>query len=127
MLLHKIEKKGERKVCKQFLKSCIYKNSHPELFCECSVKKFVKFTRKHPCWSFFLNKIASLQSATALKKKLRYRCFPVDFYEHFFNTSYMWLRSISVELKAYPAEIYLLKVYNRNTREKGLKYVLSWQ
>ena len=50
----------------------------------CSVKKdvrrnFVKFTEKHLFQSLFLNKVAFLKSATLLKKRLRHRCFPVNF------------------------------------------------
>ena len=45
----------------------------------CSVKKgflknFAKFTRKHLCWSLFLNKVAGLSPATLLKKRLQQRC-----------------------------------------------------
>ena len=41
------------------------------------IRKFAKFTEKHLCQSFFscCNKAA----ATLLKKRLWYRCFPVDF------------------------------------------------
>ena len=50
----------------------------------CSVKKgvlrnFAKFTEKHLCESLFLNKVAGLRPATLLKKRLWYRCFPVNF------------------------------------------------
>ena len=50
----------------------------------CSVKKgvlrsFAKFTRKHLCQSLFFNEVADLRPATLLKKRLRHRCFPVNF------------------------------------------------
>ena len=50
----------------------------------CSVKKgvlenFAKFTGKHLCQSLFFNKVASLRPATFLKKRLWYKCFPVNF------------------------------------------------
>ena len=50
----------------------------------CSVKKgvlrnFAKFTEKHLCESLFLNKVAGVRLATLLKKRLWYRCFPMNF------------------------------------------------
>ena len=55
------------------------RSSHPR----CSVKKgvlrnFTKFTGKQLSLCFN-NKVAGLSSATLLKKKLWYRCFPVNF------------------------------------------------
>ena len=43
------------------------------------LKNFAKFIRKHPCWSLLFNKVAGLKPATLLKKRLRDRCFPVNF------------------------------------------------
>ena len=40
---------------------------------------FAKFTGKHLCQSLFFNKVAGLRPATLLKKRLRHRCFPVNF------------------------------------------------
>ena len=50
----------------------------------CSVRKgvlrnFAKFTGKHLCQSLFFNKVAGLRPTTLLKKRLRQRCFPVNF------------------------------------------------
>ena len=50
----------------------------------CSAKKgdlknFAIFTGKHLCRSFFFNKVAGLRPASLLKKRLRHRCFPVNF------------------------------------------------
>ena len=50
----------------------------------CSVRKvvlrnFAKLTGKHLCRSLFLNKDAGLRPATLFKKRLRHRCFPVNF------------------------------------------------
>ena len=50
----------------------------------CSVKKgvfrnFAKFTRKHLCWSLFLNKVSGLRPTTLLKERLWHICFPVNF------------------------------------------------
>ena len=50
----------------------------------CSVRKeglinFVKFTGKHLCQVLFYNKVAGLDPATLLKKRLWYRCFPMNF------------------------------------------------
>ena len=43
------------------------------------LKNFTRFTGKHLRWSLFFNKVAGLRPATLLKKRLWYRCFPVDF------------------------------------------------
>ena len=50
----------------------------------CSVRKgvirnFAKFTGKHLCQSPFFDKNAGFRLATLLKKRLWYRCFPVNF------------------------------------------------
>ena len=50
----------------------------------CSVKKdvlkyFGKFTGKHLCQSPFFNKAAGHRLPTLLKKRLKHRCFPVNF------------------------------------------------
>ena len=58
-------------------------------------KSLTKFTGKLLCWSLFFNKIAGLHSATLFKKRLRHRCFTVNFtkliehlfQEHFWTTT----------------------------------------
>ena len=65
---------------KVFVTASKLRNSHRR----CSVIKdvlrnFAKFTRKHLCQSLFFNKVADLRPATLLKKRLWYRCFPVNF------------------------------------------------
>ena len=58
----------------------INRGSCPEVFCKKgALRNFTKSTGKHLCQSLFLNKVASLRPATLLKKRLWYRCFPVDF------------------------------------------------
>ena len=55
-------------------------------------RNFAKFTGKHLYQSLFFNKVAILSPATLLKKKLRRRCFPVNFAE-FLRTpfsEYLW-------------------------------------
>ena len=60
------------------------------------VKNFAKFTGKHLCQSLFLdkvagliytslflNKVAGLRPATLSKKRLWYKCFPVNFAKFF--------------------------------------------
>ena len=49
------------------------------------LKNFAKRTRNHLCWSLLLNKVAGLWSAVLLKKRLRQRCFPVNFAKLFKN------------------------------------------
>ena len=49
------------------------RSSRPEVFCkECVFKNIAKFTGKRLCRSFFW-------PATLFKKRLRHRCFPVNF------------------------------------------------
>ena len=56
------------------LKVSSFRSSRPKVFCKKGVlRNFVKFTGKHLCQSHFFNKVA------LLKKRLRHRCFPVNF------------------------------------------------
>ena len=56
------------------------RNSRLEVFFKKgALKNFSKFTGKHLCRSLFFNKVAGLTPATLLKKRLRHRCFPVNF------------------------------------------------
>ena len=59
---------------------CIYKRSRQEVFCkEAVLKNFVKFTGKLLCRNLFFNNVACLQPATVSKKRLRHRCFTLNF------------------------------------------------
>ena len=52
----------------------------PEVFCKKGVlTNFVKFTGKDLWQSLCFNKVAGLEAATILKKRLLHRCFPVNF------------------------------------------------
>ena len=42
------------------------------------MRNFLKFTRKHLCWSLFFNKVRRCRSATSLKMRLQRRYFPVN-------------------------------------------------
>ena len=69
----------------------------------CSIKKgvlrnFAKFTGKHLCQSLFLNKVEGLRPSTFLKKRLRHRCFPVNF-PKFLRTPFLQNTSGSLLLK----------------------------
>ena len=44
-----------------------------------SFKNFAKFTGKQLCWSFLFNKNEGSWTATFLKKRLRFSCFPTNF------------------------------------------------
>ena len=60
--------------------SSIFRNCRPEVFCKKGVlSNFAKFTGKHLCYSLFFHKVAGLRPATLLKKRLRHRCFPLNF------------------------------------------------
>ena len=54
-------------------------SSRPEVFCKTGVlRNFAKFTIKHLPQSLFSNKVAGWD-CNFIKKKLRHRCFPVNF------------------------------------------------
>ena len=80
----------------QNVKSKYQNISRPEVFCEKGVvRNFAKFTGKHLCQAFFLNKVAGLrpQLATLLKESLWHTYFPVNFAKFLrtpFLTEYLW-------------------------------------
>ena len=43
------------------------------------LRNLAKFTGKHLCQSLFFTKVAGFRPVTLLKKRLRHRCFPVNF------------------------------------------------
>ena len=50
------------------------------MFCKKDVlRNFAKCRERHLRWNFFLNKIESFRPATLFKKRLRQRCFPMNF------------------------------------------------
>ena len=56
------------------------RSSRSQMFFKIDVpKKFANITGKHLCQSPFFNKVANLMPPTLLKKRLQYRCFPVNF------------------------------------------------
>ena len=59
---------------------CTFQKQPSEVFYKKDVLRyFTEFTGKHLCQSFFFNKVAGLRLTTLLKKRLWYRCFPVNF------------------------------------------------
>ena len=73
-----------------------HRKQPPGVFCRKGVlRNFTKFTGKHLCQSLFFDKVASLRPATLLKKRLWYRCFPVNFVKFqrtpFFIEHLWWL------------------------------------
>ena len=82
-LISKIKQSTNRSSCLEvFYKKGVYRN-------------FIKFTGKHLCQSFFLNKVAGFRPATLLKKRLLHICFPVNFVKFlrtpFFIEHLWWL------------------------------------
>ena len=74
------------------------RNSRPEVLCKKGVlKNFVRITGKHLCRNLFINKVASLASATLLNKILRNSCLPVNLAK-FLKKPFYILKSISLTL-----------------------------
>ena len=68
----------------------IFRKQSPSVLYKNSVfKNFTKFTGKHLSWSLFLNKVGVLRTPIMLKKRLRHRCFPVNFAKYLW-TSTLW-------------------------------------
>ena len=75
---------NQRCINVSFVRIIHVRSSRTEEFCKKGVTRdFVKFTGKHLCQSLIFNKVAGLWPATLLKKRLWYRCFPVNFAEIF--------------------------------------------
>ena len=43
------------------------------------LNNFANFTRKHLCWSLFINNVADLKTYNCLKKRLHHKCFSAKF------------------------------------------------
>ena len=76
-------------------------------------QKCLKILRKTPVPESLLNKVAGLRSATLLKKRLRHRCFPVNFAEFLKtpflqNTSERLLAEFPGQETVYPSLIWVL-------------------
>ena len=82
---------------------CLYRSSHPEVFCKKDVlKNLTEFTGKHLCQSLFFNKVAGLKLATLLKKRLWQRYFPVNFVKFLrkpISTENLWWLLLSLKLQ----------------------------
>ena len=60
-----------------------------EVFCKRAVLENVaKLTGSHLCRSFFINKVAGLRHVILSKKRLRHKCFPVNF-DTFLRTAFL--------------------------------------
>ena len=116
----------------------------PEVFYVKSVlRNLTNFTRKHQCQGLFFDKIATL-----LKKRLRHRCFPMNFFqiskgtfftEHLWTTAsskssgsakvdskWIWLNTNHVGLvkcisKGMKPNIIRMKYHDRLSRSKSLE------
>ena len=89
-------------------------SSRPEVFCEKSIfKNFSKFTGKDLCHSLFFYKVAGLKPATLLKKRLWYRCFPVNFANllriPFFVEHLWWLSLNEINIKCTQKRLFYSK------------------
>ena len=76
MLIHTVSVLKHFYNVKTFASSCSHRRCSVEIG---PLEKFTKFTGKHLCQSLFLHKVADLRPAILLKKRLGYRCFPMNF------------------------------------------------
>ena len=71
-----------------------YGSSRLEVLCRKGVlRNFERFTGKHLCQSLLFNNVVGLRTATLLKKRFWYRCFPVNFWKFLktlFITEPLW-------------------------------------
>ena len=63
------------------------------------LKNFTKFIGKRQYQSLFFNKVAALRPAHLLKKRLRHKCFSVNFVK-FLRTTFLQA-TVSQNMKAY--------------------------
>ena len=80
----------------------------------CSVKNSL-------CQSFFFNEVAGPRPATLLKKRLRHRCFPVNFTKSlgtpFFKEHFRWLLQYGFSANS-------LKPWKYNTKRNNIRKCL---
>ena len=81
-----------------------FRSSCPEVFCKKGLLRNVtKLTGKHQCQSLFFNKVGGLRPTISLKKRLRHRCFAVNFAKFLrppFFTEHLWWLLLAVLLES---------------------------
>ena len=86
----------------------LFRSSRADVFYKKAVlRNFTKFTGKHLCQSLFFNKVA--RPATLFKKRLRHRCFPVNFVKFLrtpFFTEHLWWLLLFVKRHIYSVHIF---------------------
>ena len=72
------------------VKFCYWRGNfqNTEAASEGFLKNFTKFIGKRLCQSLFFNKVAGLRPANLLKKRLRHKCFSVNFVK-FLRTDFL--------------------------------------
>ena len=92
MLVHSPQATFHRKISDNFVWIHQGRSSRPEVFCKKSfLINIAKLQGKHLCQGLFFNKIADLRTATLLKKRLWYRCFPGNFVKFLRTENLRWL------------------------------------
>ena len=86
-----LTKEGSNKYIKLLCKMKLWdKLEKDEFVGKCFVKKvFLKTlqnSQEKLCWSLFFNKVAGLRPESLLKKRLQYRCFPLNLVKFFKNS-----------------------------------------
>ena len=129
----------------KYLRCLKHRSSRPGVFCKKGVlRNFTKFTVKHLCQSLFFNKVAGLRQglffnkvaglrpATVLKKRLRHRCFPVNFVKFlrtpFLNNTsggYFWKHNVAMQTTAEFASNSTANIKRSNSLDLTFKNVAA--
>ena len=83
-----------------------YRSSRPEVFCKWGLLEISQNSQENTCVRVFFNKVAGLTPATLLKKRLWYRCFPVNF------AKFLRTPSVAASVTSYILHFYLKTIYN---------------
>ena len=109
------------------LRDCLYeiKRSCPEVFREKgALRNFTKFKGKHLCQSIFFDKVGGLRPTTLLKKRLWYKCCPVNSVKFlrkpFFTDHLRWLLR-SLQCSAF----YKISIVKSPSNHSGKKLIVA--
>ena len=84
-----------------------------------------KLTGKHLCQSLFFKKVAGLRHATLLKKRLRHRCFSVNFAKFLRTQNLLATASVTTKVECFCHPRF--KQSWRNLTKTGLYFTFSYK